>query len=76
MAARAVVDVRVRLIEEGYVRAAAVERVETLLAKRQRLKAQVGSLRDRNRLTALASERGFEKPEREIWLSPSPELRP
>jgi hypothetical protein len=75
LAALAIVHVRVRLIEEGYLRAAAVERVETLLAARQRLKAQTGALRNRDRLTALASERGFEKPRREIWLSQRPEPR-
>ena len=76
LAALAIVHVRVRLIEEGYLRAAAVERVETLLAKRQRLKAEVGTLRNRDRLNAFANERGFDKPQREIWLSPRTELRP
>lgn len=69
LAALGVVHVRVRLIEEGYLRAAAVERVETLLAERQLLKARVEALRSPDRLTALAKERGFGTPEREIWLS-------
>ena len=76
LAALLVVHVRVRLIEEGYRRAAAVEQVEILLARRQVLKAETGALRNRNRLTALAAERGFAKPQREIWPAPLIELRP
>lgn len=69
LAALLMVHVRVRLIEEGYQRAAAIEKIEVLLAKRQVLKAETGALRNRNRLTSLAAERGFGKPQREIWLS-------
>ncbi len=76
LASLVMVHIRVRLIEEGYQRAAAIERVEMLLAKRQVLKAETGTLRNRGRLTALASERGFEKPQREIWLSQLAEPRP
>jgi hypothetical protein len=75
LTALAMVHVRVRLIEEGYQRAAAVERVEMLLARRQVLKAETGALRNRDRLTALARERGFEKPQREFWMAQFAEHR-
>jgi len=70
------VHVRVRLIDEGYQRAAALERVEALMARRQVLRAETGALRDRNRLMTLALERGFDKPQQEIWLAARSELRP
>jgi len=76
LAALVVVHVRVRVIEEGYLRVAAIERVETLLEQRQRLKADIGALKNHERLTALAAELGFQRPQHEIWLAPPGGMNP
>ncbi len=64
----AVVHVRVQIIEQGYLRAQAVERVDELMIERQRLKARVGALLNRDRLNAYATKLELAQPEHEISL--------
>ena len=76
-AALAIVHVRVVLIEQGYARAAAVERETELTEKRRLLTAEVRRLRNPARLATLAQEFELSRPERVIALAPpGPELRP
>lgn len=70
LALLAVVHVRVRTIDQGYQLAQAVERVDQLVVERQRLRARLGALRNRQRLAEHAERLGFARPEREISLGP------
>jgi hypothetical protein len=69
-AALAIVHVRVELIDQGYKRYSAVERIQALEEEKQSLTAQVRELRDPTRLTKLAREMGLSRPDRVIALAP------
>jgi hypothetical protein len=69
-AALAIVQVRVELIDQGYKRYSAVERLQALEEERRSLTAQVRELRDPARLTRLAREMGLSRPDRVIALAP------
>jgi hypothetical protein len=76
-AALAIVQVRVDLIDQGYERYSAVERLQALEEEKRILTARVRELRDPARLTALAEELGLSRPDRVIALAPpGDELRP
>jgi hypothetical protein len=59
---------RIDLIRQRYALAAAMGEEKRLLEEERTLIAQVRSLRDPARLTALAQEMGFVRPAREIHL--------
>jgi hypothetical protein len=69
-AALALVHVRVELIDQGYKRYSAVERLQALEEEQRILTARVGELRDPARLAALAEEMGLSRPDRVIALAP------
>ena len=76
-AALAIVQVRVELIDQGYKRYSAVERLQALEEERRILTAQVRELRDPARLAKLAREMGLSRPDHVIALAPpGGELRP
>ena len=76
-AALAIVQVRVELIDQGYKRYSAVERLQALEEEKRILTAQVRELRDPARLTKLAREMGLSRPDHVIALAPpGGELRP
>jgi len=76
-AALAIVRVRVELIDQGYKRYSAVERLQHLEEEKRILTAQVRELRDPARLARLAREMGFSRPDRVIALAPpGGELQP
>jgi hypothetical protein len=69
-AALALVHVRVELIDQGYKRYSAVERLQDLEEEKRTLTAHVRELRDPVRLTRLAREMGLSRPDRVIALAP------
>ncbi len=76
-AALAIVQVRVELIDQGYKRYSAVERLQALEEERRILTAQVRELRDPARLARLAREMELSRPDHVIALAPpGGELRP
>jgi hypothetical protein len=76
-AALAVTHVRVELIDQGYKRYSAVERLQALEEEQRILTARLGELRDPARLTTLAQKMGLSRPDRVIALAPpGDELRP
>jgi len=76
-AALAIVHVRVELIDQGYKRYSAVERLQALEEEQRILTARVGELRDPARLATLAQKMGLSRPDRVIALAPpGDELRP
>lgn len=73
----AIVQVRVELIDQGYKRYSALERLQALEEEKRILTAQVRELRDPARLARLAREMGLSRPDRVIALAPpGGELRP
>ena len=73
----AIVQVRVELIDQGYKRYSAVERLQDLEEERRILTAHVRELRDPARLTKLAREMGLSRHDHVIALAPpGGELRP
>jgi phage shock protein A len=66
----AIANLRVQLIGQGYKRASAVTRHHELTEERRNLAARVRELRDPARLSSLADEMGFIRPERVIALAP------
>lgn len=76
-AALAVTHVRVELIDQGYKRYNAVQRLQALEEEQRILTARVAELRDPARLAQLAQKMGLSRPERVIALAPpGDELRP
>jgi hypothetical protein len=76
-AALAVTHVRVELIDQGYKRYSAVERLQALEEEQRILTARVAELRDPTRLATLAQKMGLSRPDRVIALAPpGDELRP
>jgi hypothetical protein len=76
-AALAVTHVRVELIDQGYKRYSAVERLQALEEEQRILTARVAELRDPTRLAKLAQKMGLSRPDRVIALAPpGDELRP
>ena len=76
-AALAVTHVRVELIDQGYKRYSAVERLRALEEEQRILTARLGELRDPARLATLAKKMGLSRPDRVIALAaPGDELRP
>jgi hypothetical protein len=76
-AALAIAHVRVELIDQGYKRYSAMERLQALEEEQRILTARVGELRDPARLAALAPNLGLARPDRVIALAPpGNELRP
>ncbi len=76
-AALAVTHVRVELIDQGYKRYSAVERLQALEEEQRILTARLGELRDPARLATLAQKLGLSRPDRIIALAPpGDELRP
>ncbi|HEX9815278.1 MAG TPA: hypothetical protein VGB31_10065 [Myxococcota bacterium] len=76
-AALAIAHVRVTLIDQGYKRYSAVERLQALEEEQRNLTARLGELRDPARLAALAQKMGLSRPNRIIALAPpGDELRP
>jgi hypothetical protein len=76
-AALAIVHVRVELIDQGYKRYSAVERLQALEEEQRILTARVGELRDPARLATLAQKMGLSRPDRVIALAPPGDgLRP
>jgi len=73
----AVVGLRNDLIRMRYALTAALQEERDLLQQRRELTASVRALRDPVRLTRLAEERGFVRPERVFETPPAPggELR-
>ena len=76
-AALAITHVRVELIDQGYKRYSAVERLQALEEEQRILTARVAELRDPTRLATLAQKMGLSRPDRVIALAPpGDELRP
>jgi len=76
-AALAIAHVRVELIDQGYKRYSAVERLQALEEEKRALTARVGELRDPARLAKLAQKMGLARPDHVITLAPpGDELRP
>ena len=76
-AALAIAHVRVELIDQGYKRYNAVERIQALEEEKRTLTAQARELRHPARLANLAGEMGLSRPDRVIALAPpGDELRP
>ena len=69
-AALAIVQVRVDLIDQGYKRYSAVQRLQVLEEEKRNLTAQVRELRDPARLARLAREMGLSRPDHVIALAP------
>ncbi len=69
-AALAIAHVRVELIDQGYERYSAVERLQALEEEKRILTARVRALRDPARLARLAEEMGLARPDRVIALAP------
>ncbi len=70
LAALTISHVRVQLIDQGYARAAAVERQQELEEELRILTARARELRDPARLAGLAKEMGLARPQRVIALAP------
>ena len=66
----AIVQVRVELIDQGYKRYSAVERLQALEEEKRILTAHVRELRDPARLAKLAREMGLSRPDRVLTLAP------
>jgi hypothetical protein len=69
-AALAIAHVRVELIDQGYKRYSAVERLQALGEEKRILTAHVRELRDPARLAKLAREMGLSRPDHVIALAP------
>jgi len=69
-AALAIAHVRVELIDQGYKRYSAVERLQELEEEKRILTARVGELRDPARLAKLAQKMGLARPDHVITLAP------
>jgi hypothetical protein len=76
-AALAVTHVRVELIDQGYKRYSAVERLQALEEEKRTLTARLNEMRDPARLATLAQKLGLSRPDRVIALAPPGDgLRP
>ena len=76
-AALAVTHVRVELIDQGYKRYSAVERLQALEEEQRILTARLNELRDPARIATLAQKMGLSRPDRVIALAPPGDgLRP